>query len=81
MEEGSRELLGVGTWYHDLSYSSGLAPLKMYRELQCDMGPYRTVCTALYMFTHVLQVNMFLVCTDETHTNFTMLHMSGLAVE
>ncbi len=41
-----------------LSYSSGLAPLKMYRELQRDMGPYRTVHIALYVFTHVSQVNM-----------------------
>ncbi len=30
----------------------------MYRELQRDMGPYRTVHIALHMFTHVLQVNM-----------------------
>ncbi len=43
--------------YTVLSYSSGLAPLKMYRELQRDMGPYRTVHIALYAFTHVLQVN------------------------
>ncbi len=36
------------TLYEVLSYSSGLAPLKMYGELQCDMGPYRTVhCTCL----------------------------------
>ncbi len=55
-----------------LSYSSGLAPLKMYRELQRDMGPYRTVHIALYMFTYILQVNVFLVCSDETHTNFTL---------
>ncbi len=54
----------------------------MYGELQRDMGPYRTVSIALYMFTHVLQVNMyvFLACTDKTHTNFTLLHMSGIAV-
>ncbi len=32
---------------------------------------------ALYMFT---QVNVFLASTDEAHTNFTLLHMSGLAV-
>ncbi len=32
---------------------------------------------ALYMFTHVLQVNM---CFLYVHTNFTLLHMSGLAV-
>ncbi len=30
----------------------------MYRELQRDMGPYRAVHITLYMFTHVLQVNM-----------------------
>ncbi len=30
----------------------------MYGDLQCDMGPYRTVRIALYMFTYVLQVNM-----------------------
>ncbi len=52
-----------------LSYSSGLAPLKMYRELQRDMGPYRAVRIALYMFTHILQVNM---CSDEIHTSFTL---------
>ncbi len=40
-----------------------------------DMGPYHTVRIALYMFTHVLHV--FLVCTDETHTHFTLLHMSA----
>ncbi len=58
------------------------APLKMYRELQRNniMGPYRAVHIALYVFTHVLQVNVFLVCSDETHSNFTLLHMSGLAV-
>ncbi len=51
----------------------------MYGELQRDMGPYRTVGIALYMFTHVLQGDMyvFLACTDKTHT---LLHMSGLAV-
>ncbi len=38
------------------------------------MGPYRTVHIALYMFTHVR------IRTYETHTNFTLLHMSGLAV-
>ncbi len=54
----------------------------MYRELQRDMGAYRAVRIALYMFTHILQVNVFLVCSDEAHTNFTLLHvhMSGLAV-
>ncbi len=52
----------------------------MYRELQRNMGPYRTVHIALHMFTHILQVNVFLVCSDETHTNFTLLHMSSLAV-
>ncbi len=36
--------------YPQLSYSSGLVPLKMYRDLQRDMGPYHTVCIALYMF-------------------------------
>ncbi len=48
----------------------------MYRGLQRDMGPYRSVCIALlqYMFTHILQVN---VCSDEMHT---LLDMSGLAV-
>ncbi len=54
--------------------------IKMYRELQRDMGPYRAVGIALYMFTHILQVNVFLACSDETRTNFTLLHMSGLAV-
>ncbi len=29
-------------------------------ELQHDTGPYRTVRIALYMFTHVIQVNVFL---------------------
>ncbi len=47
----------------------------MYGELQRDMGPYRAVCIALYMFTHVLQVNVFLACTDKTHTNFTLSHV------
>ncbi len=47
-----------------------------------DKGKYCTVHIALYMFTHVLQVNMhvFLACSDETHTNFTLVLMSGLAV-
>ncbi len=49
----------------------------MYRELKRDMGPYRAIHIALYVFTHVLQVNVFLVCSDET---FTLLHLSGLAV-
>ncbi len=51
-------------------------------ELQRDMGQYRTVHIALYMFTHVLHVNMhvFLACSDETYTNFTLARMSGLAV-
>ncbi len=31
-------------------------------------------------FTNVLQVNIFLACSDETHTNVTLLHMSGFAV-
>ncbi len=57
-----------------LSYSSGPAPLKMYRELQHDMGPYRTVRIALYMFT---QVNMYV---QTRHTYFTLLRVSGLAV-
>ena len=26
--------------YNTLSHSLGLAPLKMYGELQCNMGPY-----------------------------------------
>ncbi len=67
-------------YYWQLSYKSGIAPLRMYRELQCDMGPYRTVHITLYVFTHVLQVNVFLVCSDETHTTFTLLRMSGFAV-
>ncbi len=58
---------------HILSYSSGLAPLEMYGELQRDMGPHRTV--HVYTSKHV-----FLPCTDETNTKFTWLHMSGLAV-
>ncbi len=62
-------------YYNSLSYSYGLAPLKMYRELQRDMGPYRTVRIALYMFTYVSQVNVFLVCSDETHANFTLLYI------
>ncbi len=52
----------------------------MYGELQRDMGPYCTVHIALYMFTRFTSKHVFLVCTDETHTNFTLLHMSGLAV-
>ncbi len=34
----------------------------------------------LYMFTHILQVNVFLACSDVTHANFTLLHMSGLGI-
>ncbi len=49
----------------------------MYREIQRDIGLYRTVRIALYMFTQLLQVYVFLVCTDQT---YTLLHMSGLAV-
>ncbi len=55
----------------------------MCGELQHEMGPayrMRTVRIALYMFTHVLQENVFLALTDERHTNFTLLHMSGPAV-
>ncbi len=29
---------------------------------------------------HCTCLHMFLARTDETHTNFTLLHMSGLAV-
>ncbi len=32
------------------------------------------------MFTHSLQVNVFLACTDESRTNFAVLQMSALAV-
>ncbi len=32
--------LAVQFVYCHLSYSLGLAPLKMYGELQCNMGPY-----------------------------------------
>ncbi len=46
----------------------------MYRELQRDSGPYRTVRIALHMFTRFTSKHVFLVCTDEAHTNFTMLH-------
>ncbi len=28
------------------------------------------------MFTHVLQVNVFLACSDEARTNFTLLHIT-----
>ncbi len=63
-----------------LAYSSGLAPLKMYRELQRDMGTSHCSYCTVHVFTHVLQVNVFLVCSDETHANFTLLHMLGLAV-
>ncbi len=35
---------------------------------------------ALFMFTNVLQVNVFLACTNKIHTNLTVLHMSTLAV-
>ncbi len=35
-------------------YNSGLAPLIMYGELQCNMGPYCTVHTAcLHMFYNI----------------------------
>ncbi len=40
-------------WCYISSCSSGLAPLIIYGELQRDMGPYRTVHIALYMFTLV----------------------------
>ncbi len=62
-----------------LSYSSGLAPLKMYRELQRDMGLDRTVRIALYVFTRFTSKRVF-VCSDERHTTVTMLNLSGLAV-
>ncbi len=76
----------------------------MYRELQCDMGPYRTAldllhckciesysaiwghialhCSyrAVHVYTCLTSKHVFLVCSDETHTTFTLLHMSGLAV-
>ncbi len=45
----------------------------MYRELQRDMGPYRIVHIALYMFTRFTIKHVFLVCTDETHTNFCIV--------
>ncbi len=45
---------------HSLSCNS------MYGELQCDMGAYRTVRIALYMFTGK---RVFLACSDETHAN------------
>ncbi len=48
----------------------------MYRELQHNVGPYRTA----HVYTCFTSKHVFLVCSDETHTNFTMLHMSGLAV-
>ncbi len=54
-----------------------IAPLKMYGELECDMAPYRI---ALYMFTHVLQVNMCFLHVQMRHIH--ILHiMSDLAVE
>ncbi len=48
----------------------------MYRELQRDMGPYHTV----HVYTCFTSKHVFLVCSDETHADFTVLHMSGLAV-
>ncbi len=71
--EGKKECV-----LYTLSYSSGLAPLKMYGELQCDMGHVALFvlhCTSLCMRKHV-----FLACSDETHTNFTLLYLSGLSV-
>ncbi len=67
-------------WRINIIYPTALAPLKMYEELQRDMGPYRTVRIALYMFTRFTSKHVFLACSNETHTNFTLLHMSGLAV-
>ncbi len=48
----------------------------MYEELQCDKGPYRTV----HVYTCFTSKHVFLACTDKKHTNYTLLHMSGLAV-
>ncbi len=53
--------------------------MKMYGDLQRNVGPYHTVRIALYLFTQVLQVDVFLARTDERH-KFTLLHMSGRAV-
>ncbi len=63
-------------WCYISSCSFGLAPSIMYGEQQCTMGPYRTVHIALYIFTNK---HVFLACSDETHTKFTLLHMPGLA--
>ncbi len=47
--------------------------------LQCKcIGPYRTVHVALYMFTHVLQVNMCFLYVQTRRMQ--ILHCSGLAV-
>ncbi len=41
---------------------------------------YRMVPYYMSFYTYFTSKHVFLVCSDETHTNFTLLHMSSLAV-
>ncbi len=50
--------------------SHGLIPIKMFGKLQRNMGPYHTV----YVYTCFASKHVFLVCSDETHTNFTLFN-------
>ncbi len=66
-----------GTWsiYIYLSYSSGLAPLKMYGELQRDMGPYRTVRIALHMFTRFTSKRVSCMFRRDTYTFYIVTYV------